>query len=588
MCLDSTSNLAEILESVHNGIVIVDRYGKIIVFNKAARVLCDVSKDESMGQQLAKVLPDSWREMELVMASRKPQIGKKVQMVASNVITNRSPIIKDREVLGGVSIFQNSQELENLAEDLLAYKRLSEELDVIINSSHDGLWISDAQGKTLRVNPASAKFASLDPDEAVGMNMTDLVAAGYFDRSATLEVLKRGSAVSFMQSQKDGRRLLVTGNPVYDESGQIDLVVVNSRDLTELNRVKAELEVSHGLNQQYRRQISLRHKRQFLESDFVIRSAAMERIFDTALRVSKVDSTVLIDGESGVGKGLLVDVIHSESDRKEGPLIRVDCGAISESLIEAELFGYVRGAFTGALDSGKPGYFELANGGTLFLDEVGELPLNAQARLLRFLENGEVARVGATTTCKIDTRIIAATNRDLRQMVTEKKFRKDLFFRLSVVPLHVPPLRQRREDILPLIDHFLRVFNKKCSNDKKVSSAVVDSLCDYHFPGNVRELANLIERLVVLATGDLIEIADLPASVPHSRVSNNQQRGAGQWDLPQAVTKLESELIVEALKTFGSQREAARHLGINHSTLSRKIKRHNLSVEISQHVTTHQ
>lgn len=581
-------NLADILESVHHGLVIVDRSGKIILFNQTARALCGLFKADPADRTMADISPPLWKDMQQVIASGKPQIGKKGVVGTSPVFANHSPMVQGGEVMGVVSVLQDPLDLEILAKDLQAYKLLSEELDVIINTSYDGLWISDDQGKTLRVNTASAKFVGVDPDELIGENMADLVASGYFDRSATLEVLKLGSGISFMQTQKDGCQLLVTGNPVYDERGQIRLVVVNARDLTALNRLRAELEASQDLNRHYRHQVSQLNSRCRLESEIVIRSAAMHRIFDTALRVSEVDSTVLIKGESGAGKGLIAEIIHQSSPRKDGPLIRVDCGAIPSALIEVELFGYVKGAFTGASDTGRKGYFELAHGGTLFLDEVGELPLNVQARLLRFLEDSEMVRVGSTTTRKIDTRIIAATNRDLKRMVAAKGFRKDLFFRLSVVPLHLPPLRHRREDIPPLINHFLRIFNEKCATNKKVSSAVVDCLSAYSFPGNVRELANLMEQLVVLTTGDLIEMADLPASVRQPPATAGQPWQTGQWNLPQAVSKLESDLIIEALQTFGSQREAARHLGIDHSTLSRKIKRYNLSVAKSHRVVIHQ
>ena len=253
MHLQIKDDLVEILESAHNGVVIVDRTGRIAVFNESARSLSGLSKAETIGRHIAEIFPESWRDMELVISNKIPQIGKKLVIGSSSIVANRNPIVKGGQVMGVLSIFQDAMELETLAADLEAYKLLSEELDVIINSSHDGLWICDAQGKTLRVNPASAKFAGLKPEEAVGKKMTDLVAAGYFDRSATLEVLKRGSAVPFMQTQKDGRRILVTGNPVYNESGNIRLVVVNARDISTLNRLKAELEASQDLNRQYRR-----------------------------------------------------------------------------------------------------------------------------------------------------------------------------------------------------------------------------------------------------------------------------------------------------------------------------------------------
>jgi PAS domain S-box-containing protein/TyrR family helix-turn-helix protein len=468
-----------------------------------------------------------------------------------------------------------------VAAELESYKELSEQLDVIIESSHDGLWISDSEGKVVRVNQASLRFAGLKTEDVIGKSMEEFVAEDRFDRSATLEVLKHGTAVSLVQTQYDGKQLLVTGNPVRDENGDIRLVVVNARDLTTLNRLQAELEESLVLTRQIGSELSQLHKHHDLSSQLIMRCASMLRIFETAMRVSQVDSSVLITGESGVGKGLIAKIIHQASQRQDGPLVRVDCGGIPESLIEAELFGYEKGAFTGALEKGKPGYFELAHGGTLMLDEVGELPFSLQAKLLRFLEDNEVVRIGSTTPRRIDVRIIAVTNRDLEQMVMEGEFRQDLYFRLKVVPLSLPPLRQRIGDIPPLIHHFLGLFNEKCSTDKKISTAAVDSLCRYPFPGNVRELANLIEQLVVLTPGEMVEVSDLPVSVREAQPLTGPSATVDQWRLPEAVQNLEAEMIKRAVRKFGSQREAAKHLGIDHSTICRKIKKYGLStVEI--------
>ncbi|MEJ2170218.1 MAG: sigma 54-interacting transcriptional regulator, partial [Desulfobacterales bacterium] len=231
------------------------------------------------------------------------------------------------------------------------------------------------------------------------------------------------------------------------------------------------------------------------------------------MRIARVDSSVLITGESGVGKGLIAGLIHDASARAERPLIHINCGTIPDNLIEAELFGYEKGAFTGAKQQGKAGYFEMADGGTLFLDEIGELPLALQVKLLHFLETGEVVRIGSTRSRRIDARILTATNRNLERMVADGGFRKDLFFRLKVVPLAIPPLRQRVEDIPPLIGVFLDKFNRKCGVRKTISSAAADCLRHYPYPGNVRELANLIEQLVVLTPGDRIDSGDLPAAV---------------------------------------------------------------------------
>lgn len=302
----------------------------------------------------------------------------------------------------------------------------------------------------------------------------------------------------------------------------------------------------------------------------------MHKVFHTALKVAQVDSTVLIQGETGVGKGFFAKLIHRSSKRKGGPFIRVDCGAIPESLVESELFGYEEGAFTGARLKGKPGYFEMACGGTLFIDEVGELPLSVQVKLLRFLEDTEVIRVGGTTAHKMDVRIIAATHRDLEEMVKAGKFRKDLFFRINIIPLQIPPLRERPEDIPPLINFFLDLFNKKSSTTKTITPRAVDCICQYSFTGNIRELANLMEQLVVLSPNASIDWEDLPTHVRSEKARIDSPWKRDKFNLPQAVEDVERELIAHAMKTFGVQRKAASALGIDQSTLARKVKKYGL------------
>lgn len=582
--------MRHLLESAHNGVVIVERSGRILVYNQAARTLAGLEPDQVLGRHLGEVFPGVWEDMQQVLDTGEPQIGRRVAIGDGSIIANRTALRHFDEIVGVLSIFQDAGEFEKLAAELKSYKELSEQLDVIIESSHDGLWISDAEGKVLRVNQASLDFAGLKAEDVIGKHMEELVAEGQFDRSATLEVLKHGTVVSLVQTQYDGKQLMVTGNPVRDENGDIRLVVVNARDLTTLNQLQAQLEESRVLTRQLGSELSQLHKYRDLSSQIIMRSASMVRVFETAMRVSRVDSSVLIVGESGVGKGLIAKTIHQASPRQDGPLVRVDCGGIPESLIEAELFGYEKGAFTGALEEGRPGYFELAQGGTLMLDEVGELPLALQAKLLRFLEDNEVVRVGSTTPRRIDVRIIAATNRDLEQMVAKGEFRQDLYFRLKVVPLHLPPLRQRRDDIPPLIHHFLERFNEKFSTNKTISPAAVDTLCRYPFPGNVRELANLMEQLVVLTPGEMVEVSDLPVSVREAQPFSGPSATLDQWRLPEAIQNLEKEMIKQAVRKFGSQREAAKHLGIDHTTISRKLKRYGLSiVDILHHgVVRHQ
>ena len=311
-------------------------------------------------------------------------------------------------------------------------------LNAIIDSSYDGLWICDHNGIVMRINRASERINEIDRKQVLGKKMEDLIKEGLIDRSVTLEVLKRRTTVTLIQQIKNGKQILITGSPIFDEQGKISMVVANERDITELNRLRYELEESRSLTSKYLSEINQLQSQNSLLSEINVRSKVMQKVFHTALKVAQVDSTVLIQGETGVGKGFFAKLIHRSSKRKDGPFIRVDCGAIPESLVESELFGYEEGAFTGARLKGKPGYFEMACGGTLFIDEVGELPLSVQVKLLRFLEDTEVIRVGGTTAHKMDVRIIAATHRDLEEMVKAGKFRKDLFFRINIIPLRFP------------------------------------------------------------------------------------------------------------------------------------------------------
>jgi transcriptional regulator with PAS, ATPase and Fis domain len=315
----------------------------------------------------------------------------------------------------------------------------------------------------------------------------------------------------------------------------------------------------------------------------VIRNKAMQQVLDRAMKVAQVDSTVLIQGESGVGKSFFAGLIHRASKRRDGPFIRVACGAIPESLIESELFGYEDGAFTGARTKGKPGHFEIAEGGTLFLDEIGDLPLNVQVKLLRFLEVNEVVRVGGTTARKINTRVISASNQDIKEMVSQGKFRKDLFFRLNVIPLYIPPLRERTDEIPALIAFFLELCNEKCRKKRLILPRAVDRLCSYSFPGNIRELANLVERLVVLAPGNRIDVEDLPFHILRDEFKAYPRLPGDEWDLSKSVARMEREMISRALKVYGSQRRAAGPLNIDQSTLARKAKRYGIRTDVIMH-----
>jgi len=581
--LQHLKELPHIFDSTHNGVSIIDENGIVVIYNRAAGMMLDKDPDEMLGRFIGDVFPNAWEDLEKILKSGIAQIGKKIDLGNSTIVANRTPIFEDNRVVGAISVFQDISEYENIAHQLESYKKFNTQLNAIINSSFDGLWICDHEGKVVRINKASETINGITADQIVGKRMETLIREGMIDRSVTLEVLKNRTGVTIIQNLKNGKQILVTGNPVFDDHGEISLVVVNERDITNLNKLRNELEASKALASRYRAELSLMNKQASLLSDAIVRSEVMQKVLNRAAKVAQVDSTVLIQGETGVGKGFFARLIHRASPRNDGPFIRVDCGAIPETLIESELFGYEKGAFTGARTEGKPGLFELAEGGTLFLDEIGDLPLTVQVKLLRFLEENSIMRVGGTSIREINARVIAATHRNLEDMVKKGEFRKDLFFRLNVVPIHIPPLRERIEDIPPLINFFLNDLNHKHSTEKTILPRAIDCLCQYPFSGNIRELSNLVERVVVLTQDQDIHMEDLPSHVRHPDPNADVWLGSNDSNLPNAVARTEKKMIIRALRTCGTQRKAARILGIDQSTLARKAKRYGIRNDVIMH-----
>ncbi len=560
-----------ILNSIYNGIIAIDARGMITYFNKTAERIFKLPAHKAIGYYILDVLHHTGRKLIECLETGKPFYGEKLKGEEVTLISNINPIFREGKIFGVVSVFQDISEVEQVSKELDLFKDMKNWLDTIIDSSYDGLWICDHEGKVLRINKASERINGVKSEQVVGRNMKELIAEGFFDKSVTLEVLKRKTSVTILQRLKSGKRILVTGNPIFNEKGEISYVVTNDRDISELDHLRHQLQEVQALAQGYSSKISELEMKGIDLSNIIFRSEEMQRVIEMALRVANVDTTVLLLGESGVGKGMIARLIHKHSTRKEGPFIRVDLAGIPDSLIESELFGYERGAFTGAKAEGKPGFFELANRGTLFLDEIGEIPLSSQSKILRFLEDHEIVRVGGTETKEIDVRIIAATNKKIEEMVASKLFREDLYYRINVVPIYIPPLRERREDILPLIFFFLEKFNKIHQKEKELSPDAVDAICRYDFPGNIRELSNLVERLVIVTDRKKIDLRDLP-----DFIKENSIRYSDLPEIPplkEAIKKYETIIIEKALKKYGSQKEAAKILKVDQSTISRKIKK---------------
>lgn len=451
-------------------------------------------------------------------------------------------------------------------------------IEEILDCMYDGIYITDGNGVTLFINKSYSSMSGIKKEDAVGFHMQDLIKKGYFLESASLKVIETKKPVSIIDCFSNGKKCLATANPVFDENGQIKMVVTNLRDMTELLDLKNQLEELYDLNKKY--YFELKELRKDIENKYNIigNSKSMMEIYEVIDRIAETDATVLILGETGVGKEVVAREIHKNSLRKNGPFIKVNCASIPESLFESEMFGYASGAFTGADNKGKPGLIELANKGTLLLDEIGELSLSSQSKLLRVLEENKVTRVGGTEPINIDVRIIAATNRDLKKEVEKGTFREDLFYRLNVIPIKVPPLRKRREDIPLLSKHFLDLYNSKYNKTKTLSDTAFQLLKWYSWPGNVRQLKNLIERLVLICPYDIITDDYISRFIKKEEIEELYNIGREEITLDEAVSIIERQLIYRALKKYGTTRKAAKVLGVSQPTIVRKAKKYDINL----------
>lgn len=573
-----SNELETIINSTYNMIVSVDEQGRIKVFNKSAERFLSISREQVVGRQISEVFPTS-ALMETIRTG-KVELLQKIKLEGRDFLSNRTPICKDGKIIGAVAVLQDISEFEQISKELKYVKELNEELDAIIDSSFDGLYITDGEGITLRLNKAFEMITGIRADEFLHRHVQDIENDGLVSESVTKLTLRDKRNVTIVQQTRTGKTTLVTGSPVLDKNGEIFRVVCNVRDITELNKLRERLDQAEGLSQHYEHQLKTLRMQYSGSDSLVITSAVMRKLLDTVIRLALVDTTVLITGESGTGKELIAETMHKYSVRKALPFLKVNCGAIPENLLESELFGYEFGAFSGAKKGGKAGYFELANGGTLFLDEIGDLPINLQVKLLRVLQSKEITRVGGETPKKIDVRILAATNRNLEEMVQYKQFRQDLYYRLNVVPVNIPPLRDRKEDIPSLISRFLQVLNRKYGMSKRIAPEVINLLMKWNWPGNVRELENLVERLVVITADDVITTKDLPPYL--EEIVDNASSLVMVRDivpLKEAVECTERQLLEKAYGRYKTTRQMASALKVNASTVVRKAARYGINVQ---------
>lgn len=437
--------------------------------------------------------------------------------------------------------------------------------------------IFDKDDRIVFMSDAVCRDLGCDREEVLGQHKSILTREGYTERSAS-EFAKRSGkqALVSVKALKTNEVMFSNSTPVFDEAGELRFIVNRSETEQDLIHKMNVIYEERGLmDNQYREQMTYHQGRQYT---IVAKSPASLHVFGIADEIARRDSAVMLTGEPGVGKEVLARYIHQNSSRAGKPFLPVNCSAIPSELMESEFFGYERGSFTGADRNGKPGLFELANGGTLFLDEIGELPLVLQPKLLRVLDSGDFRRIGGHTTLQTDVRIIAATNRDLRKMVEQNLFREDLFYRLNIIPIRIPPLRERKEDICELANQFLSVYNRKYGTDKKLSIQAQEYLTQYSWPGNIRELKNMMERLATISRSDIISLKApiqeevyITAAEPPKTAPAEQGGAEPAGTLAEAVRAFEEEYIQKTVERCGGNvTQAAKELGIHRSAIYRK------------------
>jgi len=560
-----------------DGIAVIGIDRDIIVFNEAASRITGFTEDETIGKKCSILFDATSEEIKFIdetisekrVYSNLPLKLKEKKGGLTDVLASITPIMKSDSVISVVLVFRNTREMLSMAEGL--NQKTSElidqrnKLDAIFNSNIEGTFTIDNEWNVTSFNSSAEKITGYKKTEAIGKKCWSIFNSTLCRNGCHMEqTIHNGKPMIGNELQilnKNGREI-----PIRVNSG----ILVNNKN-EHIGAVETFIDISEIKN------LSAHLSELFVYENIVGRNKEIKQIISVLESVSQTDSTVLITGESGTGKELAARAIHLNSPRKTGPFIAVNCSAFAESLIESELFGHEKGAFTGAIKT-KIGRFELAQGGTLFLDEIGDLSTAVQTKLLRVLETREFERVGGNKSIKMGTRIIAATNKDLSDEISAGRFREDLFYRINVINIHLPPLRERMDDFPLLIKHFIDRFNEKFNKDiKQFSSAAYDILIDYNWAGNIRELENVIEHCFVLCNGDIIQVECLPKRL---REPGKTEYSSNATNIIDNFKEAEKEYIISVLgHNSWNRKKAAEELGINPSTLWRKMKKFGINIK---------
>lgn len=572
LLMENSISLQEAIAGLPNGIIVVNKDNVITYVNKAAAMLLEKDPLELINHRADQVIPHS--RLHKVMETGETEVAKRQVIKKRTLLTNRSPLFYDGQTIGAVSVFQDISDLEKAHQELKEVQELQQRLNLVLQSVSELIGLTDQQGEFLYTNEEMLKLLR----KSDGRNSIQSIIGkkNWESFRTTPEPWMKAVKVSTDETY------ITKINPIMIDQ-EFRGAVVTMSPMDEIQTLLQKIDLMEQRTQYLELELS---KHQQLDEAFQTIIGNSEALLDSltlANKVSKTDATVMITGESGTGKELVARAIHEASERKERPFIRVNCAAIPPNLIESELFGHEKGAFTGAYKV-HVGKFELAHQGTIFLDEIGDLNYDLQAKLLRVLQEKEVNRVGGVHPIALDVRVIAATNQDLKRMVEEGRFREDLYYRLNVIPIHLPPLRSRKDDVPVLVDHFCERFTQKLG--KKINGyepGVLERLCQYDWPGNIRELRNVMERMITLADDHLLRHKDLPSYI----VKETEQHHSGeQFSIPflfgdgkqpiPTLEEYEKHLFSYACQFYPSYNQLAQALGITHKTAAKKVRKYGL------------
>ncbi len=595
-----------LFDAIFEGIIICDKNGIIKLVNASARQLYQGMEMPQVGFALADCSPHEWLETKRVLASGHAQLGRKLLLADSELLVNRLPIIEEGEVVAVVITMQDIEMFDEIVKQLPGYKSLHEEVETILEQIGDAFIALDFEKRVIRVNSAYERLVAVDRSALLGRFIKQIKRDPAHIISLIEQVFEKQIRIVNHVKSENGNNLIVTASPSFDEEGNINMVLVRIQDLSQFVSFQEKFLPKERITFQSPNEgKKLEIQKLCQDTGIVAHSDSMLHLLQMVLKVSQSDSLVFLQGESGVGKSMLASLIHSQSPRSEQPLIVINASAIPEEIMESELFGYAKGAFTGALAQGKVGLLEAANKGTIFLDEIGEMKYSMQAKLLEVIEKKSFIRVGCTKRISVDIRIIAATNRDLEKDVEDGLFRKDLYYRLNVIPLYVPPLRERREDIQIMAQEIIQQYNAKHKTKKSLSKDLKQWLSGHEFSGNMRELINIFEWMLVMSDAEELTIAHLPAGLQKHIVSykseenqmdmqekqEQEQEKKKIFDsdvlvtqslpekvlpLKEAMKHMEKRYLEEALARFGSIQATADALNVHFSTLWRKLLQYNI------------